>query len=74
MTAMKKQESYEAMLARLQSVVERLEEPGVTLEESMKLFEEGVGLVKQCGDALNAAQQKIDLLAKSLEKTPDGLE
>ena len=66
--------NYEKSVARLREVIAELENPNISLEESMKLFEEGVVLVKECGDVLNAAQQKIDMLSESLNIVQEEME
>ena len=66
--------NYEKSVARLREVIAELENPNISLEESMKLFEEGVVLVKECGDVLNAAQQKIDILSESLNIVQEEME
>ena len=66
--------NYEKSVARLREVIAELENPNISLEESMKLFEEGVVLVKECGDVLNAAQQKIDMLSESLNIAQEEME
>lgn len=57
-----KTQTFESALNRLEEIVKRLENGEVTLEESMKLFEEGTKLVKQCSAQLDKAEQKITLL------------
>lgn len=61
---------YEAAVARLEEIVRRLEQSreGIGLEESMKLYEEGVSLVRRCYRELEAAEQRV----KVLQETPDG--
>ena len=71
---MNNQKSYEGSIARLQQIIAELEQKDITLEQSMKLFEEGVLLVKQCGEVLNSAQQKVEVLSKSLDKIQEELE
>ena len=71
---MNNQKSYEESIARLQQIIAELEQKDITLEQSMKLFEEGVLLVKQCGEVLNSAQQKVEVLSKSLDKIQEELE
>ncbi len=71
---MKQKKSYEELTARLQQIIAALEKNDVTLEESMKLFEEGVGLVQQCGSFLAEAQQKVDTLSDSIKKIQDEVE
>ena len=68
---MKKQKSYEESLARLEEIISCLESPEISLEDSMKYFEEGVALVKQCGDVLSNARQKVEELSGSLDQIQD---
>lgn len=61
---MAKKKTYEEALARLEEVVELLEKGNTTLEESLKLFEEGTKLSSYCYKTLNTAQQKVIELTK----------
>ncbi len=56
--------TYEEAISRLEEIVELLEKNEVTLDESMKLFEEGTKLTAFCSDKLKDAQQKITELTK----------
>ncbi len=60
----KKKLSFEEALARLDEIVREMEAGGAMLDESLALFEEGVGLVKLCSSALEKAEQKVKLLQK----------
>ena len=60
--------SFEAALARLDEIVAALERDSVPLSELMKLYEEGVTLLRLCNDQLDTAEQKVKLL----KMTPDG--
>ena len=51
--------SFEQAMARLEQIVVTLESGRCTLDESMKLFEEGAKLTAFCQKALRAAEQKI---------------
>lgn len=65
MAAKKTEElSFEEALKRLEETVNALESGAVPLEESLKLFEEGVSLVKLCNSKLDAAEQKVKILKK----------
>ncbi len=65
MSEQKKTElSFEEALVRLQQIVGGLENGSVPLEESLSLFEEGVGLVKLCNEKLDRAEQKVKILLK----------
>lgn len=55
--------TYEEALAELEQIVETLEGEQNPLDESMKLYERGQALVKQCGALLDAAQLKVQILA-----------
>ena len=60
--------SFEDALARLEELVERLEEGDVPLEESLGAYKEGTELVKQCLARLG----KAETLIKELSETADG--
>ncbi len=56
--------TFEAALARLEQIVQRLEKGELALEESLRLYEEGVGLSRVCHAKLEEAEGKIELLLK----------
>ncbi len=56
--------TFEAALSRLEEIVRLLDSGGAPLDDSLKLFEEGVGLVRFCGKKLDNAEQKLKLLVK----------
>jgi exodeoxyribonuclease VII small subunit len=58
---------FEESLKRLEKIVDRLEDDELSLEESLKLFEEGVGLARACGQRLDEAEKKVTLLVKDRE-------
>ena len=64
MVAKRKKLDYEAAVAELESLVEQLERGDITLEESLKLYERGVLLTRDCQEALQAAEQKVQMLVK----------
>ena len=51
--------TFEQAIARLEAVVRTLEDGKTSLEEAMKLYEEGVALVRSCSTTLEEAKQKI---------------
>jgi len=55
--------SFEDALARLEEIVARLEAGDLPLEESLALFEEGVGLARLCQEILAAAEGRLEMLA-----------
>ena len=53
---------FEASLGRLEQLVEKMEEGDLSLEDSLKTFEQGVKLTRDCQQALTEAEQKVQLL------------
>ncbi len=53
---------FEKKLTRLETIVEKMEAGELALEESLKLFEEGVKLSRECNTQLNDAEQKVKIL------------
>lgn len=53
---------FEKKLNRLDEIVGKMEKGDMTLEDSLKLFEEGVRLSKECHERLNEAEAKVKLL------------
>ena len=62
MVAKRKKLDYEAAVSELESLVDRLEKGDISLEESLKLYERGVLLTRDCQEALQAAEQKVKML------------
>ncbi|KGD64187.1 exodeoxyribonuclease VII small subunit [Alcanivorax nanhaiticus] len=60
--AKKASPALETALDNLESLVERMESGELTLEESLKAFEEGVRLSRDCQQALQQAEQKVRIL------------
>lgn len=54
-----KQKSYEQSMKRIEEIVAILESSELTIDESMKLYEEGVKLTAFCNKYLDNAEQKI---------------
>ena len=52
-------QSFETMMDRLQDLVGRLEQGNLTLEDSIRSFEEGMDLVRRCTEVLNQAEERI---------------
>ena len=53
---------FEASLEKLESLVEQMESGDLSLDESLKLFEQGIKLTRECQQALATAEQKVNLL------------
>ncbi len=54
----------EASLQSLEELVDRMENGGLSLEESLKEFEQGIKLVQSCQKSLSDAEQKVEILLK----------
>jgi exodeoxyribonuclease VII small subunit len=55
---------FEKSLSKLEGIVEKLESGDQSLEESLKLFEEGIQLTRGCQQALQQAEEKITILTQ----------
>ena len=67
--AKRKKLDYEAAVAELESLVERLEQGDISLEESLRLYESGVLLTRDCQEALQNAEQKVQMLLQQSGQT-----
>ena len=56
--------TFEEQLTALEGVVQQLERGELTLEDSVRLFEEGVRLSKACKQELDAAEGRIEVLVE----------
>ena len=54
--------NFESSIKKLEQIVAKIEDGDISLEESVKSFEEGVGLVKECQKQLSAAELKVKKL------------
>ena len=63
--AKEKKLTYEDGVRRLQEIVKALESGGLTLDESVKLFEAGAALSRFCTEELEKAERKITLLEEA---------
>ncbi len=61
--------SFEAALGELEARVTKLERGDLALEDALRLFEEGVALVRECHERLDAADARIVALSAG----PDGI-
>ena len=58
---------FEESLAKLEGLVEKMEAGELSLEDSLKTFEEGVKLTRECQQALAQAEQKVKILIETQE-------
>jgi exodeoxyribonuclease VII small subunit len=68
--------SFEESLTKLEDIVARLERGDLSLEDSVRLFEEGTRLSAECRKQLEEAEGKVELLVKqrdgSMKREPFG--
>ena len=62
--------TFETSLQELERIVRRLEEGDSSLEDSLKLFEDGVRLSRECQERLNQAERRIEVLLKDETGNP----
>ncbi len=58
----------ESKIKKLQDIVSKLETPDMGVDESMKLYEEGVTLAKECYASIDAVKGKINIIKQDLEQ------
>ncbi|MEP7074504.1 MAG: exodeoxyribonuclease VII small subunit [Acidobacteriota bacterium] len=58
------EKSFESSLGELETIVRKLEGGDLDLEESLKLFEKGVKLSRECRERLTRAERRIEVLMK----------
>jgi len=61
------EKKFEPALARLEEIVQELEQGDLPLEQSLKLFEEGTKLSRICNTRLEEAERKVEILIKDKE-------
>lgn len=57
--------SFEKSMTELEEIVIQLEKGELSLEDSLKQFEKGISLARNCQEVLNHAEQKIEMLVAS---------
>ncbi len=61
------QESFDERIARLESIVQDMEEGGLGLEEAIERYQEGVVLLKDCREVLGGYRRQVEELTKDAE-------
>ncbi len=61
--------SFEELIERLEIISSELDNNSIGLEESLKMFEEGISLTKECYLRLNKAEVKVTELKNDLERS-----
>lgn len=64
---MKKEKSFEESIIELEDIVGKLESGDLPLEQSLELFERGVGITRMCRDKLVNAQRRIEILTQDAD-------
>jgi len=59
--------AFEENLERLESIVARLEEGSLSLDEAMRLYEEGIKAYRTCREALDKAEARVIKLVETLD-------
>lgn len=59
--------TFEASLNELEKIVKQLEDGDLPLEESLKLFETGVKLSRECRERLTSAERRIEVLMRDAD-------
>jgi exodeoxyribonuclease VII small subunit len=59
--------TFEASLNELEKIVKQLEDGDMPLEESLKLFEDGVRLSRECRERLTNAERRIEVLMREAD-------
>jgi exodeoxyribonuclease VII small subunit len=59
-------ETYETKVEQLKKIIEKIEDGNTPLDESIRLYEQGAALVKQCEEILNEAEVKITTLSRDV--------
>ncbi len=62
-------DKFEDALNKLEKIVSKLEEGDIPLEESLKLYEEGIRLSRFCNQKLDEAEKRVEILMKGKEGT-----
>ena len=65
MPARRKDEGFETLYRQLEGTVARLEEGGLTLEESLALYEQGMKLAQRCQELLQQAELRVTRLQET---------
>lgn len=60
---------FEAALAELEALVERMETGELSLDDSLAAFEQGIRLTRRCQQALDAAEQRVQVLLEQDDGT-----
>lgn len=71
MATKKKEQGFEESLQKLNDILALLEDPDLGVEESLKLYEQGIALVRSCEQKLSAVKQKITYIDEEFSAPAD---
>jgi len=63
-------ENFDKHLEKLRLIVDKMEQGGLSLDESLRLFEEGIGLSRRLFEILNRSEGRVEELLANMEKVP----
>lgn len=63
--------SFEELMEKLEEITTKLEKEQISLDDSVKLFEEGMNISKECNKKLEEAEKRITMLVESEEGLKD---
>jgi exodeoxyribonuclease VII small subunit len=66
---MKKNIKFEEAMQSLEDTAKRLESGSLSLDESLKAFEEAIALIKLCNEKLESAEKKVKILTEGQDGT-----
>lgn len=61
----KSEKNFEELMGELEEITSKLETDKLSLDESVKLFEEGMKISKECNEKLEDAEKRITILLKT---------
>jgi exodeoxyribonuclease VII small subunit len=70
----KEEPAFETAIGRLEQIVEQMESDKLPLEDLLVRYEEGIKLVKLCSEKLDAAEKKIEMIARDAGGKPQLVE
>jgi exodeoxyribonuclease VII small subunit len=65
-------EQFDQQLEKLRSIVEKMEQGDLSLDASLKLFEEGIGLARRLFETLDRSEGRVEELLETMERVPFG--
>ena len=71
MTQAQKKQTFEQSLKQLEKIVTQVEEGKIGLEESIDQYEQGMKLIKTCGDILARAEKRIEVISEEAKFPAD---